>query len=98
VSLEKPHNPSALARAVVIVPSGAGVLRDYDNRICVTVTTVYRTERSTRRFNWKLDSGDGGERPRGARSGAPFVRGEGLRLSTELLDRGAWPSRGLPFA
>jgi hypothetical protein len=44
-------------------------------------------------FSRKLDSGDGGERPRGA----PLARGEGSRLSTELLDRGAWPSRGLPF-
>jgi hypothetical protein len=61
-------------------------------------TTVYRRERSPRCFNRKLDSGDGGERPRGARSGAPLARGEGPRLSTELLDRGAWPSRGLPFA
>jgi hypothetical protein len=49
-------------------------------------------------FGRKLDSGDGGERPRGAGSGAPSARGEGPRLSTELLDRGAWPSRGLPFA
>ena len=49
-------------------------------------------------FNWKLDSGDGGEHPRGAGSGAPLAHGEGSRLSTELLDRGAWPSRGLPFA
>jgi hypothetical protein len=49
-------------------------------------------------FSWKLDSGDGGERPRGARSGASLARGEGPRLSTELLDRGAWPLRGLPFA
>jgi hypothetical protein len=46
----------------------------------------------------KLDSGDGGERPRGAESGAPLERGEGPWLSMELLDRGAWPSRGLPFA
>jgi hypothetical protein len=46
-------------------------------------------------FNRKLDIEDGGERPRGAGSGAPLTRGEGLRLSTELLDRGAWPSRGL---
>jgi hypothetical protein len=49
-------------------------------------------------FSRKLDSGDDGERPRGARSGAPLARGEGLQLSTELLDRGAWPSRVLPFA
>jgi hypothetical protein len=48
-------------------------------------------------FSQKLDSGDGGERPRGVGSGEPLVRGEGLRLSTELLDRGAWPSRGLTF-
>ena len=33
-----------------------------------------------------------------AGSGAPLARGEGPRLSTELLDRGAWPSHGLPFA
>jgi hypothetical protein len=49
-------------------------------------------------FGRKLDSGDGGERPRGAGSGAPLARGEGPRLSTELLDHGAWPSRGIPFA
>jgi hypothetical protein len=49
-------------------------------------------------FNRKLDSGDGGERPRGAGSGAPLARGEDPWLSTELLDRGAWPSRRLPFA
>jgi hypothetical protein len=48
-------------------------------------------------FGRKLDSGDGGERPREAGSGAPLARGEGPRLSTELLDQGAWPSRGLPF-
>jgi hypothetical protein len=42
VSLDKPHNPSALARAVVIVPSGARVLRDCDNRVCVMAATVYR--------------------------------------------------------
>jgi hypothetical protein len=49
-------------------------------------------------FSRKLDSGDDGERPRGAGSGAPLARGEGPQLSMELLDRGAWPSRGLPFA
>jgi hypothetical protein len=46
----------------------------------------------------KLDSGDDGERPRGAGSGAPLARAEGPRLTMELLDRGAWPSHGLPFA
>jgi hypothetical protein len=82
----------------IIVQSGARVLRDRDNRVCVTATTVYRRERGPRRFGRKLNSGDGGERPRGAESGAPLARGEDPRLSTELLDRGAWPSRGLPFA
>jgi hypothetical protein len=38
------------------------------------------------------------KRPRGAGSGAPLARGEGSWLSTELLDRDALPSRGLPFA
>jgi hypothetical protein len=98
VSLDKLHNPSALARVVVIVLSGARVLRDRDNRVCVTTATVYRRERDPRRLDRKLDSGDDGERPRGDRSGAPLARGEGPRLPTELLDRGAWPSRGLPFA
>jgi hypothetical protein len=41
-------------------------------------------------FGRKLDSGAG--------SGAPIARGEGPQLSTELLDLGAWLSRGLPFA
>jgi hypothetical protein len=68
VSLEKPHNPSALARAGVIVPSGARVLRDHDNRVCVTAATVYRREQGPRRFDRKLDSGDGGDRPRGAKA------------------------------
>jgi hypothetical protein len=81
VSLEKTHNPSALARAVVIVPSGARVLRDRDNRVCDTAATVYRRGRGPRRFRRKLDSGDGRERPRVAGSGAPLVRGEGPRLS-----------------
>jgi hypothetical protein len=70
---------------------GERLLRDRDNRVCVTAATVYRRERGPRRFGRKLDSGDDGEHPRGAESGAPLARGEGLRLSTELLDRGAWP-------
>ena len=49
-------------------------------------------------FSRKLDSGDGRERPRGAGSEAPLARGEGPQLSTELLGRDAWPSRGFPFA
>jgi hypothetical protein len=49
-------------------------------------------------FGRKLDSGDDGERLRGAGRRAALARGEGPRLSMELLDRGAWPSHGLPFA
>jgi hypothetical protein len=98
VSLEKSHNPLAIARVVVIIPNETRVLRDHDNRVCVTTATVYRRERGSRRFGQKLDSGDGGERLRGTESGVPLARGEGLWLSTELLDRGAWPSHGLPFA
>jgi hypothetical protein len=64
----------------------------------VTTATVYRRERGPRRFGWKLDSGYSEERPRGVRSGAALARGEGSWLSTELLDRSAWPSCGLPFA
>jgi hypothetical protein len=63
--------------------------------VCVTAATVYWRERGLECFGWKLDSGDGGERPRGVESRAPHARGEGPRVSTELLDRGAWPSRGL---
>ena len=48
-------------------------------------------------FSQKLDSGDGGERPRGAGSGAPLARGEGPRLSTELLDCGASFCVGFPL-
>jgi hypothetical protein len=44
VSLDKPHNPSAFARAIVIIPSGVRVLRDRDNHVYVTVATMYRRE------------------------------------------------------
>jgi hypothetical protein len=60
VSLENPQNPSALARAVVIIPSGARVLRYRDNQVCVTIATVYQRERGPRCFVRNLDSGDGG--------------------------------------
>jgi hypothetical protein len=76
-------------RVVEIVLSGVRVLRDCDNLVRVTTGTVYRRERGPRHFGRKLDSGDDGERPRGAGSGAPLERGEGPRLSTNLLDRGA---------
>jgi hypothetical protein len=98
VSLEKPTKPVGSSGAIVIVLSGARVLRDSDNRVYVTAATVYWRERGPRRFDWKVDSGYGGERPRGAKNGAPLACGEGTRLSTQLLDRGAWSSHGLPFA
>jgi hypothetical protein len=44
VSLDKPHNPSAFTRDVVIIPSGARVLRDRDNHVCVKTATVYGRE------------------------------------------------------
>jgi hypothetical protein len=92
-----PHNPSTLARAVVIVPSGARVLRDRDNRVCVTTATVYRREQGPRRFGRKLDSGDGGERPRGAKSGAHLrmekACGSLRSYSTEVLG----PRVGFPL-
>jgi hypothetical protein len=59
---------------------------------------MYRRERGLQCFIQKLNSGDGGERPRGAVSGAQLAHGEGMWLSTELIDRGIWPSCGLPFA
>jgi hypothetical protein len=73
---------------------------------CKTVTTEFVSRPPTYTggneargvFGRNLDSGDDGERPRGALSGASLARGEGQRLSTELLDRGAWTSRRLPFA
>jgi hypothetical protein len=98
VSLGKPHNPSALAQVILIVPSGVRVFRDCDNRVGVTAATMYQRERGPWRFVRKLDSGDEGEHLRGARSGAPLARGEGPQLSTKLLDRGAWSLHGLPFA
>jgi hypothetical protein len=73
---------------------------------CQTVTTEFESRsplctggnEAHDVFGRKLDSGDGGERPREAESEAPLAHGEGPRLSTELVDCGAWPSRGLPFA
>jgi hypothetical protein len=56
----------ALVRAVLIVPGGARALQDRDNCVYVMAATVYRRERGPQRFSQKLDSGDGGERPRGA--------------------------------
>jgi hypothetical protein len=38
---------------------------------------VYQRERGPQCFDGKVYSGDGGERPRGAGSGAPLTCGEG---------------------
>jgi hypothetical protein len=62
---------------------------------CETVTTVFVSRQppctggneARDVFGRKLDIGDCGEHPRGARSGAPLARGEGMWLSMELLDR-----------
>jgi hypothetical protein len=72
---------------------------------CETVTTefVSRPPPCTRGnetrgiFGWKLVSGDGGERPRGAGSGAPLACGEGPRLSTELPTEVLGPRVGFPL-
>jgi hypothetical protein len=45
---------------VVIILSGARVLRDCVNCVCDIVVTVYRTERCPRRFGQKIDSGEVG--------------------------------------
>jgi hypothetical protein len=73
---------------------------------CETVTTTFVSRsppctggnEAPYVFGRKLNSGDGRERPGGAGSRAPLAHGESPRLSMELLDRGAWPSHGLPFA
>jgi hypothetical protein len=78
-------------------PPTSRLLRDRDNRVCVMAATVYQRERGPRHFDRKLDSGDGGERPRGAESGASLACGEGhdsLRsYSTEVLS----PRVGFPL-
>ena len=43
---------------------GLVVLRDHTNCICGVAATVYRREQGPRRFSWKLDSENGGERSR----------------------------------
>jgi hypothetical protein len=98
VSLENPTKPLGSCLSHCNFTEWARVLRDRDNRVCVTTATMYQGERGLGCFGQKLDSGDGVERPRGAGSGAPLARGEDMWLPAELLDCGAWPSRELPFA
>ena len=86
-----PLTPQCL-RAPLLYSVGLVVLRDHTNYVCGVATTVYRREQDSRRFGWKLDSEDGGERSgrgfalRGL-TGDPLARGEGLELSPELPDR-----------
>jgi hypothetical protein len=61
-----------------MLPNGARVLRDRDNRDCVA--TVYRKERGPRRFGRNLVSGENSERPRGPGSRA------GNTLESQFLD------------
>ena len=78
---------------------GLVVLRDHTNRVCGVAASVYRREQGPRRFGWKLDSEDGGERSRRgfATSGLtrdPIARGEGPELSMKLPDRELGPCEG----
>jgi hypothetical protein len=98
VSLDKPHNPSALARVVVIVPSGAKVLRDRDNRVCVTAATVYGGNEAR-----GVSAGSSIVETTGSVREEPeaehHLRVEKARGSLQSYPtEGAWPSRGLPFA
>jgi hypothetical protein len=87
VRLDKPSTPRLLCEPL---------LYQVGRESCETVTTVFVSRpppctggnEARDIFSRKLDSGDGGERPRGAGSGAPLARVEGSRLSTELLDQG----------
>jgi hypothetical protein len=98
VSLDKPHNPLALARAVVIVPSGARVLRDRDNRVCVTAATVYRGKEArgvSAGSSIVETAGSVREEPE-AEHHLRVEKACGSLRSYSI--EGAWPSRGLPFA
>jgi hypothetical protein len=99
VSLENPTKPlGSCTSHCNIVSSGAKVLR--------TMTTEFLSQPppcTKRNEARSISAGSSIVKTAGsvqeeAGSGAPLVRGEGLRLSIELLVRGAWPSLGLPFA
>jgi hypothetical protein len=98
VSLDKPHNPSALARAVVIVPSGARVLRDRDNRVCVTAATMYggNEARSVSAGSSIVETAGSVREEPEAEHHLRVEKACGSLWSYSI--EGAWPSRGLPFA
>jgi hypothetical protein len=76
VSLDKPPTPRLLREPL---------LYRVGRKSCEIVTTAFVSRpppctggnEARDVFSRKLDSGDDGERPRGARSGAPLARGEG---------------------
>jgi hypothetical protein len=98
VSLDKPHNPSALARAVVIVPSGARVLRDRDNRVCVTAATMYggNEARGVLAGSSIVETAGSVREEPEAEHHLRVEKACGSLWSYSI--EGAWPSRGLPFA
>jgi hypothetical protein len=98
VRFEQPTNPLALARDVVIVPSGARVLQDHTNRVCGVVSNVYWREWGSRCFGQKLDCEDDGSIQEEAESGSPLVHVERPAALYRVIYRGAWPSRGYFFA
>jgi inactivated superfamily I helicase len=51
MEVRQPTNALALARAVVIIPSGARVLRDCINQVCSAAATVYQREIGSRCFD-----------------------------------------------
>jgi hypothetical protein len=59
-------------RAPCLYSAGLVVLRDHTNRAWGVAATVYQREQGPRRFCWKLDSEDDGERSRrGLSEGTP---------------------------
>jgi hypothetical protein len=92
VSLEKTPNHSALARVIVIVPSGASSCESTSTEF--VVWSLPCTEGNEAHH---VSTGTVGSVREEAERGAPLAHGEGLWLSIELLVRGAWPSRGLPL-
>jgi hypothetical protein len=97
VSLEKlTKSLGSCASRCNIVLSGVKVLRDHVNLVCDTAATVYRMERGPWHFGWKLNSERRGVSKR-RQEAEHHLCMKKARNSTNLLVRGAWPSRGLPF-
>jgi hypothetical protein len=97
VSLEKPPEPSALARSVVIVPSRASSCETASTAFVVRPPLCTGGNEARNVLAGSSIANTSGSIRQEARSGAPLACGEDPRLSTELLIHGAWPSCGLPF-